>query len=230
VAPLTSAAAPLAVSNQEVAMNQPARTVAALLLVLFAAAAPAAAGDWTLRLSGALVSPSESFRTGADDLSTSVAVDDGLGAAASLEYRVNRRWGVEMGVLVASLDTELTVSSPLLGRNSDSDSLSILPLTVGVDLHLTPEQRADLAVGLLAAWVQYGDLTFDFPDIGLTGDFDIDDDFTWALQARLDVPFERFGATFGVLYLPTSAVPGADDDAELELDALVLTAGLSVSF
>ena len=104
----------------------------------------------------------------------------------------------------------------LCNKITPGDELRYRQLTAGLNFHLTPNRRVDLFLGPLVGFVGYG------------GDFD--DDLAWGVNLGVDVPLPwRWYFTGGARYLKSSAEAPASG-LDLEVDPIILSAGLSIRF
>lgn len=224
-----------------------------LFLALSPLTAPALAedeGPWLLRAGATWLEADAAFEAVVFNFAqirgeTSGAFGLGLG----LEYRVTPRLGIELGVLSAEPDVDTTPIGVLIEIFPppivlvEPTSLRVTPVTVGLNVHLTPDQPVDVYLGPLLAWVSYGDLevtgsVVNVNDLILvaptTVDLGLDDDFTFGAKLGADVragdgPWTVSGA---LTYIPTSfsvqnvpvPVPSVD------LDAIFVSLGVGYRF
>ncbi len=198
---------------------------------------------WILRLVGAGASGDDSlftseFHPDGSNERNYLEAEVGEGFGVSLERLINRRMGVELGVLAAGLDVDLMRDIDDAWETVEDDT-DFMPITLGLNFHLTPDSKVDFYLGPLVALVQYDD--FDVRVLGEHVEADIDDDFTFGAQVGIDLPVgSRWAFTAGVRYLDTEAEfenagfggGGGEDDNELELavDPLIFTAGVAFRF
>lgn len=131
--------------------------LAGLAVVLAAPATAAHAGDgpWRLRVTlVAMDSPSSSVAAGGPGGSVSVGAEVGGGLGADLEYRASRRLGIDLAVLSAapSFGAHIDIGH---GRVRLASGITVTPITAGLNVHLTPDSRADVYVGPLLAYITY---------------------------------------------------------------------------
>lgn len=134
------------------------------------------------------------------------------------ERRVTDLFGVELMVWNAKHDVDGSFDGEYWLLDSGTGELiengtiqftetlgdvKVMPLTAGLNFHLTRQSRVDLYIGPTIGYVFYGDL--DVEDERLS----IDDDFTWGATLGLDLPMGDKGWIFsGALrYLDTEASP-----------------------
>lgn len=163
--------------------------------------------------------------------------DDSTGLGVSLERRLNRRWGVELGLLTADSEVDFeTIPLPNVPLRSEVD-FRYTALSVGFDFHLTPDSRVDLYVGPLLTYARYDDvfLRIISGDQSLSGDLEEDDDFALGGQIGLDIPFgdRAWGLNLALRYMKTSLTLrdlGEADGSKVDFDPLILHAGLGYRF
>jgi outer membrane protein W len=173
-------------------MNRTIQTVGGfgILLALFSVHPAAAADDtgWRLKLDGIAAQP---------------LIGDGgdpaYGGGVGLEYRASRRLGVELSALTAEIEEEFT-----FGFFDDSvtigTALRMTPVLAKLNVHLTPDSRADLYLGPVAGRMMYGDfdVTVHSSLDGETvrGSVKTEDDWTWGAHIGVDVPVGDRGLFF----------------------------------
>jgi outer membrane protein W len=166
-----------------------------LFFALAGTAAPAAAEDaWQLKLSGI---SAQSTAGGGPNSS--------LGGGLALEYRATPRFGVELGGLTTAFESEagLDFFGGVFGAES---SFRMTPILTRLNVHLTPDRRADLYFGPVAGYVLMSDLTLrvalPFLGVGAVDEqrHPAEDQFTWGAHLGLDV---RLGG--GSSYLTAGA-------------------------
>ncbi len=166
-------------------------TLLALLLPAVAAADTAAdteaAADtgWRLRFYAATVDFDNRRSSG-----YGYDVDVGGALAISAEYRFSRRLGVDIGGISGG-GIGLTSRTASIGQTEFLvyDTLSFSALTGGLDIHLTPDQRADLYLCPMVALMVYGSIAVDggrgFARTGL----DFDEDLALGAALGVNAPF-----------------------------------------
>ena len=196
---------------------------------------------WIVRVGALSVDADPGFRQDEDGGSVQLTGDAGFGFSLVGEYRVNDRLGVELGAHWSEYDLELELGGGMFCGSTfctvtATDSVRPLTFSLGLDVHLTPERRADLYVGPVLAYVLYSDPTFRFSDGSIRGS--IDDDLAWGGVAGLDVPFGDRGWHFSssIRYLRAEADATARDDegdteaVSLDFDQLAIVVGFGYRF
>ncbi len=148
--------------------------------------------DWHLRFAGSWTDIDAYFsETGRDDGSTlTVDGEASYGVSLGIERRLSDLVGVEFGVDWAKPDVVLRVDIPDYGHLTLSDSLDLLTLRAGLNLHLLRGGPVDLYLGPAVAWINTGgDLWFSTTVEGQTASLRaaVGNDWGWGGVAGLDV-------------------------------------------
>jgi outer membrane protein W len=210
-----------------------------LLVPLVASSWPAALeaqepSRFTLRGYGAFLSPTgdavsvdhpESL-----ERTTHTVTEDGSGFGLSAEYRWRPRLGVELGVLVADVDSGFRLESGSAAV-TDVEAMGIESVSLGLNWHLAPERRFDFALGVFVAQTTFDDVIF-LTEAGRPVKLTFDDDHGFGVKAGLEAPFRRGGpwvVGFELRYLITileSEIAGQD----LDLDPVLVLVGVGYRF
>ena len=143
---------------------------------------------------------------------------------------LNQYWGSFSGELAA---TALTQEGRLTAEDIDDidiGDLDLIPITGTLQYHFAKGSRVSPYIGGGIAYILADDLQSDdleFLDIGTV---EIQDELTWALQAGLDFNFsERFGIGVDakyIAYTPESASADDDEPIDLDLNPVIISAGV----
>lgn len=229
-------------SRSPEAISGNVRRILAILVV--AAALPLApisgqeaVGRWSLTASGVWFSPagdevvvSQGMPLAAQREVLAVS-EDATGFALGLEYRWRPRIGLELGALLAEMDSTYRVE--VAGRTTfaDTETMDLESLLLGVNWHLTPERRIDLSIGGFVAQTKPADTIF-LTEVGRRVKQVFDDDLGVGVKVGLETSLRSqsaWGLAASVRYLDTimeSETPGQD----LDLDPVILTAGARYRF
>lgn len=215
-------------------MNRTILTAGAcgILFTLFSiqtAAAQNAQNDtgWRLKLNGVAAQP---------------IIGDGgdpaFGVGVGLEYRASRRLGVELSALTAEIEEEFT-----FGFFDDSvtieTALRMTPVLAKLNVHLTPDSRADLYLGPVAGRMMYGDFDVEvrssLDDETVRGSVKTGDDWAWGAHIGVDVPVGDRGLLFnaGATWLKAEVEiedPEEGGTVSSNLDPLILQVGFGYRF
>lgn len=227
------------------------RLAAACLLAVFTCfggVAPAAATDLTLRAQGQITSSDADALGLGDDFGTSV------GGYVGLEVPLNERLGLEFGVGWMEFEQSTDVDFLFLSFETEA-SLTMTPVTVALDVHLTPNSRYDLYLAPKIGWAFFDDLevrtdltTDDFgfpviPGVPVVPTFPIqpplpavdvavEDQFVYGLRVGFDVPFGDSAWSFAssVEILSVDLEIEAASGAEFGLDPVSVGLGVGYRF
>jgi outer membrane protein W len=209
-------------------------TVAILTLLAGAASVGAAEPEWQVKVGGVWVQPALSYSmVNSEGLSFSADSDDAIGLSVALEHRFSQRLGLELGALQASPDVILRVEAPGGETAEASDGLAYTPITLGLNLYLTPGRPVEVYLTPVLAYVMYGDLTFSAGDS--IASIKVDNQWTWGLNLGANVrlgdgPWRFSGA---VSYVRT-ALPATDLESggteNIDFNPFAVTLGFGYRF
>lgn len=188
---------------------------------------------WRLRFNLAWVNPTgNSISTSIGHDGVSFDIGAGAGAGFQAEYRTSPRFGIELGILGAA---EFDISSSI-SRGHFRNDVSITgfaPLSLGFNIHLTPERSFDLYAGPLVALVNYGSERA-WWDLWSGGNrISIENDWAWGLAAGLDVPLGKRGWLFNanLRYLESSIKQSHGEDfVSGEFNPAIFSIGIGYAF
>ena len=220
-------------------------TVVALALVLVLSTPAAAQPDdkWILRLDIAgLNQTGGSAVAGPGESSFNLGTGGGAGFSAALEYRFGPRLGLEIGAMLTGLGSDLAFSSrpPAASMNLGS----FVPLSGALNVHLTPQSAVDVYAGPMVVYSIMSGISMQSSSARCEGLFRTacrslrvgsSTDLGLGLQAGIDIPFgqRRWGFHSSIRYMHVSqelSLAGLDGQHSLELNPVVVSAGLSVKF
>jgi len=145
------------------------------------------------------------------------------------EYRFNRRLGLELAIHQSRPDI---VVGAEIGDDFVSlrDSITYRPLTVGLDVHLTPYRRADFTLTPLFGYAFFSDLDFETSREGFR--FSSDNDLVWGGAAAVDVGLGNGSWTlsFALRYLDSTLDVTDGEGAVTSLDPSPWTTTLGVGY
>jgi len=202
-----------------------------IFLALFAVSPATAADDtgWRLKLTGV-----------AAQATAEGGSDTAFGAGLGLEYRASRRLGVEVSLLTTELKDKETFDFFGEETLTVESSLRMTPVLAKLNLHLTPDSKADLYLGPVVGRVVYDDFKIEVRSEGESarGSIGTKDDWAWGAHVGVDVPVGDRGAFFtaGVTWLKTEVGIEVDPEDEEEgdvssdLDPLVAQIGFGYRF
>jgi len=174
-------------------------------------AIPTASSGWQLSLDLCWVDPSGTgISTSAGDTLTYANFNSGFGAGVRVEYQFSNRYGFEIGVLgTANVDVSLGTG----GRSGRSHVgvTSFAPVTLGLNVHLTPDRPVDVFVGPLLALSSYGNVDVSTGAGAATTPVSIDNDIGFGAVLGLDLALGDSGwlVQTNVRYFATEAKSSA---------------------
>lgn len=163
-----------------------------------------------------------------DAFETEFEDGNGFGLAAYAPF--NRFIGLEASIFSLRNESRLLFegAAPFeLGR------ADLVPVSVGVQAHLTGGMRFDPYVGAGASYVIASDLYSEDLDIAGIGRIEVDSEFTYFLNAGIAFDFnDRFGIAVDGRYIPyePSTRAAAGEEVELDLTPTILSAVLRFRF
>jgi outer membrane protein len=188
---------------------------------------------WRLRVDVALVDPAgDSGAVRVDGVSVAVDVDTGAGIGARGEYQFSRRLGFEVGFL-ASGSVSVEASARIGDVGVALEVSSFVPLTAGLNVHLTPKARPDLYVGPLLAYAVYSDVGVRTRPGGATTYESVNNDLGYGAILGLDLPIGRKGwvFNFNLRYIKTKMNGGSGGDrVDVDYDPTILGIGFGYRF
>ena len=202
------------------------------------AAAGAAEADsagtlrWRLRVDLSWIDPSGGFVvTDADGAAGAISFDGGVGAGVRAEYQLSNRLGVEFGALAtANIDLAFDLSDNATGSHVGVSSF--VPVTLGLNIHLTPGRPVDLYAGPLLALVHYGSVAVR-TGIG-TGDSPVsaEDDAGIGAIVGLDAPLGDHGwiVQANLRYIDTDMKNSSKALSSSGFNAVIFSIGLGYRF
>ncbi len=204
------------------------------MFVALAICCDAVADDsWLLRANFLAIDPrgDRTDRQVVEDAEVLTFIDHDNGFGFSAERRLSGRLGLELGLFVASPDLAVVVVDQSSGEAlGDVDSLDLFSVTAGLNVHLSPNRRADVYVGPLVALVSAGDLTLG--DSGEVQNIKISDEIVLGAVVGVDVRIKdsQWAFNANIRYLDYSFMPTAEDGAGVEIQFDPVIVGLGVSY
>lgn len=161
--------------------------------------------------------------------------DTGGGLGVNGEYRFSRRLGVDLG-LFSGASVDIEAHTYRAGGTSwvTYDTLTFTPLTVGLDVHLTPDSRVDVYLCPLVALIRYGNLDTFVDSSGWRTGVDFDQDVAPGLAVGLGVPFgqKRWSFQANITYLDSSLEGRGPNGLRIDsgYDSTIFGAGVGYRF
>lgn len=219
--------------------NRPSLTAGVMFVALALALTPlATAGenDWQLRFGFVSSSPDASAaEVAATGESFQINTDVGIGAGASLEYRVSRRLGVDLGIfsVAPNIGTSIAIGPSGKSLVEISAGVTMTPVTAGLNVHLIPDGVVDVYVGPLVGYVMYSDFTMNVGP-GVSETFRASNDFAWGANLGADIRFgtSRWSANAALKYLDSTfeASPQSGGSGSADFDSTSFSLGVGYRF
>ncbi len=207
--------------------------IAAAFLMTTAGTTFAEDSRWNLRCRGVIVSGDEAFSVdNSAGGSTIAGGNSAIGVGVAAERRLSDRFGVELAAMFAKVpDTDVTDT---FGESLEVDEgPSIVPVSLSLNIHLTPKRKVDLYIAPTVAFVTYGDFDLEVDDEDL--EFETDNDLAWGASAGADIRLtERWSFNLAFSYLDTdmevTATGSGDSPTIVGFDPLIASAGVTLRF
>jgi outer membrane protein W len=212
----------------------------AAVFLLFAVTQPTAGftadRPWLIRVAGVSVdSDAHEVEVIGTGEGLSISTGSGFGFGLDLEYRVSHRLGVDFGVLSAapSVGTSVDVGWKSIGISA-SAGVTMTPITAGLNVHLTPDNRLDVYLGPLVAYVVYEGFTLTAGP-GLSESFSSENDVGFGANLGVDVDLDNNGRwTFNaaIKYIDSTleGQPSDGDAGRTDFDPTIVGFGFGYRF
>ena len=210
------------------------------LLIAASSVAGAADNKWIIRGNYVKTWPStDSYQTdsviGDDSIFNELSLDSGQGFGLDIGYKLNPK--IELLVMAIFTDMEGTFvyglepgeASP---RVKDNNTVDFYTIDGGVNYHFTPESRVDFFLGAFAGVFSYDSVTFVLPELGKEKKINFDDQFSYGLNAGVDIPFGTNSGwlfTASVKYL-ISDLKEDGGPREIAIDPIIGSLGIGYRF
>ena len=155
------------------------------------------------------------------------------GFGVSANWFLTPHLSTELGVLALKSDGTIDVEE--FAEEIDLGSLDLIPVTLIAQFHFARDSRIDPYVGVGAAYVMADDLDSDDLDLLQVGSVEVDDEFTYVINAGLGLQVTSgFGIVIDGKYIalePATRGEGStEDELDLELNPLIVSVGLRWRF
>jgi len=217
-------------------------TICFTLVILLSMSSGVAASDtsWIIRGNYVMTWPStDSYQTesviGDNPLLNEFSLDSGQGFGFDLEYKMNPKLG--LAVMAIFTDIEGTFVAGIepgeqSDRVSDNNTVDTYTVNFGANYHFTPKSRADFYLGAFVGWWSYDSIKFQLPVLDEEVKIDFDDQFSYGLNAGIDVPFGADSSwlfTAALKYL-VSDLKESGGPREIAIDPLIASIGIGYRF
>ena len=194
--------------------------VTSLIIVAFGGVVSAEAPNGAFRFFVTSINPTGDVKGNfGSPITATVEADSTVGFGFVYEGRISRLFGIEVGLFLADVDFEIEA----VGESAGLGSALMVPLTLGLDVHVLKSERVDLYVGPLMSFTLWSDLQGDF------GTSELDADFGLGGVVGLDVLLGQSSWTFSsaVRYIEVSA---GDSSMEIPVDPMQWEFGFGHQF
>jgi outer membrane protein W len=201
--------------------------------VLYPIAADAGDSPWRLRLFAVSMNPTgdEVVVEGSGER-IAFNAGGGYGGGFELEYKVSHRLGIDFGALSASPTIDVLIDE--VGVISASATPRISPVYVGLNVHLTPDSRADFYLGPLLTYVSYSSFDLVTDPWFLRESFVAENDWGYGINAGLDIRIGDGGwlvtGAFKYLLTTLEASPPDEGVGRSEIDPMIFSIGFGFRF
>ncbi len=204
-----------------------------ILLALSIFDAAVADDSWQVRGNFLAIDPrgDRSERQVIENLEVYTFIDHDNSLGLSAERRFKGRLGLELGLFVASPDLQVVVVDRISGEAFGAvDSLDLFSFSAGLNVHLTPNRRADVYAGPVVALISASDLNL--RDSGEVQTFKIDSEIVLGAVVGVDVRIKdsRWAFNANVRYLDYSFKPAAEDGGRVDIQFDPVIVGLGASY
>jgi len=217
-------------------------TICCTFALLIAASSVAGAADnkWILRGNYVKTWPStDSYQTesviGDDSIFNEFSVDSGQGFGLDIEYKVNPRLGVLLTGIFTDMEGTFVYGlepGEASGRVKDNNTVDFYTINAGANYHFMPEGRVDFFLGAFAGVFSYDSVKFVLPELDKEISINFDDQFSYGLNAGVDVPFgsdSHWLFTAAVKYL-ISDLKEDGGPREIAIDPIIGSIGIGYRF
>ena len=214
-----------------------------MVVLMLGTASMLAASDakWIVRGQYAQTWPStDSYQTQSviedlPDIFTEFSVDKGQGFALDIEYMVKPKLGLVLSGIFTDLEGTFVYGIEP-GENSDrvqdNNTVDFYTINFGANYHFTPDSRVDFYLGAFMGVFSYDSIKFDLPELEREISINFDDQFSYGLNAGVDVPFKADGPFFftaAVKYL-ISDLKEDGGPREIAIDPIIGSIGIGYRF
>jgi outer membrane protein W len=165
---------------------------------------------------------------------SSFSVDSGQGFGLDIEYKFNKRIGIVLSAIFTDMEGTFVYGFEPGEENrfsSDPNTVDFYTINGGMNYHFSPDAVVDFYLGAFAGVFSYDSVTFTLPEIDRQFKINFDDQFSYGLNAGLDIPFgdSPFMATLAVKYL-ISDLKEDGGPREIAIDPLIGSIGIGFRF
>lgn len=200
----------------------------------------AADEKWILRGSYVMTWPStDSYQTesviGDNPLLNEFSLDSGQGFGFDVEYKMSPKLGLAMMAIFTDIEGTFVAGiepGEQSDRVSDNNTVDTYTVNFGANYHFTPDSRVDFYLGAFVGWWSYDSIKFQLPVLDEEIKIDFDDQFSYGLNAGVDIPFGSESSwlfTAALKYL-VSDLKESGGPREIAIDPLIASIGIGYRF
>lgn len=189
-------------------------------------------GRWTIRGWGARVDPTDDKWRGewlGIGEASQFSLTRGVGVGADAEYQMNRRWGVDFGLMAGvPLEMHWMFDTSALWEMDTAD-MDLMAAFVGLNYHFLPDKRIDVFAGPFVSLYEFGSTSLETA-MGFDTKVDPDGEFALGAVVGVDIPFSADSpwiATGAVRYTPLSI---EDSPVKFDVDPMIFSLGIGYRF
>ena len=164
-----------------------------------------------------------------------LSVDSGEGFELDIGYMFNPK--IELMLTGIFTDLEGTFVAGIepgeeSDRVTDNNTVDFYTINVGANYHFTPESRVDFYLGAFVGLFSYDSVQFNLPVIDEQIKINFDDQFSYGLNAGVDVPFTQDGPLFFALAVKYLISDLKEDGGprEIAIDPIIGSIGIGFRF
>ena len=165
------------------------------------------------------------------DFDAELSFDSNIGFGASANIFWTERVSTEIAAYAVDADTTLSFPG---GPDFDLGPLELTPITGTLQFHFAPRSTISPYLGVGVAHVLSNEFSSDDLDLLEIGEIDVDDETTWLANAGLSFSITpSFGIILDAKYFPfepATRAAGDTEDLDIEINPLLLSAGLRLRF
>ena len=117
-------------------------------------------------------------------------------------------------------------------RVIDNNTVDFYTINVGANYHFTPDSRVDFYLGAFVGVFSYDSVRFNLPVIDEQIKINFDDQFSYGLNAGIDIPFTQDGPLFAALAVKYLISDLKEDGGprEIAIDPIIGSIGIGCRF
>ena len=164
-----------------------------------------------------------------------LSVDSGQGFELDIGYMLNRK--LELVLTGIFTDLEGTFVAGIepgeeSDRVTDNNTVDFYTINLGANYHFTPDSRVDFYLGAFMGVFSYDSVKFNLPVIDEQISINFDDQFSYGLNAGIDIPFTQDGPLFAAVAVKYLISDLKEDGGprEIAIDPIIGSIGIGFRF